>query len=235
VKITLQVSSDIKDDKSVHRLLPAEFCSLNQLAGDWYAINSQRIHRFVTEVNKKNEPDTLHPVPLSAVPCRFFRKQAYLEDPAMLEDFKRTLFKFIGINRSRIKAPRILVDFNVWRSPVPRIFTIAAEEAFQQWASDSMIEEVVIVVTKPQLVADCPCCGLPGVTFDLRAALNVEVRHEWQQIYEAICVCRHCQRATTFMLAARSPHACDFIKKVGGLVNLGATANHYVDVDRHVV
>ena len=52
-----------------------------------------------------------------------------------------------------------------------------------------------------ELVSDCPRCGAKKTTFDVHSSNargygNVE----WQLIYETFSVCRHCHRATVFIL-----------------------------------
>ena len=52
-----------------------------------------------------------------------------------------------------------------------------------------------------EIVANCPRCGAKKTTFDIYGSnpRGTGVA-EWQRIYEAFCVCRHCYRATLFIL-----------------------------------
>jgi Domain of unknown function (DUF4145) len=85
-----------------------------------------------------------------------------------------------------------------------------------------------------ELVADCPRCGAKQITFDLNAAIPVAVRHGWQRVYEAFCVCRHCKRGTIFVLAERDAEAQQWIEKSGGLTKVTYAANRYAYIDRYV-
>lgn len=52
-----------------------------------------------------------------------------------------------------------------------------------------------------EMVADCPRCGAKKITFDLTQAIIVGFEHQWQNWYEAFCVCRQCRRSTIFKLS----------------------------------
>ena len=54
-----------------------------------------------------------------------------------------------------------------------------------------------------ELVTECPRCGANHITFDLIADTLVAVKYNWQQWYEAFCVCRHCKQSTVFVLAEK--------------------------------
>jgi hypothetical protein len=85
-----------------------------------------------------------------------------------------------------------------------------------------------------ELVADCPRCGANKITFDLDAAIIVGLRHSWQQVYEAYCVCRRCKRSVIFLLSDHGIDENGVIKKSGGLVKLSAAANRCVEVERYL-
>lgn len=54
-----------------------------------------------------------------------------------------------------------------------------------------------------QVVANCPRCRAQAMTFDLLQAVKIGQQYEWQNWYEAFCVCRNCQRTTVFVLAQK--------------------------------
>ena len=66
-----------------------------------------------------------------------------------------------------------------------------------------------------ELVSDCPRCGSNRITFDLASQTAIDTRHNWQQWYEAFCICRHCGRSTVFVLAEKGIHEAEFIRKTG--------------------
>ena len=52
-----------------------------------------------------------------------------------------------------------------------------------------------------ELVTDCPRCGSRKITFDVTQANIIGIQYGWQQWYEAFCTCRHCRKATIFVLS----------------------------------
>jgi len=87
--------------------------------------------------------------------------------------------------------------------------------------------------TMSELVADCPRCAATKITFDLTASTRVGQQHGWQNWHEAFCVCRHCHRATIFVL---SENGIDQSRVVAekGLSKLPSSANNFVRVERYV-
>jgi hypothetical protein len=55
----------------------------------------------------------------------------------------------------------------------------------------------------------------------------VEIHYQWQYWYETFCICRHCKRATIFVLAQNSISDEDIVHK-NGLVNLKTSVNNYM-------
>ncbi len=54
-----------------------------------------------------------------------------------------------------------------------------------------------------QLVANCPRCGASKTSFDALGANLYRWQHGWQRWYELFARCRHCNRATIFVIAQR--------------------------------
>ena len=81
-----------------------------------------------------------------------------------------------------------------------------------------------------ELVTDCPRCGSARTTFDLLSETIVEVHYNWQQWYEAFCVCRHCGHSTVFVLADNIIEHARFINERNGLHNIKDNVNHLVTV-----
>ena len=66
-----------------------------------------------------------------------------------------------------------------------------------------------------ELVADCPRCGSSRITFDLASQTVIDTRINWQQWYEAFCICRHCGRSTVFILSEKGVNEAEFIRRTG--------------------
>lgn len=84
-----------------------------------------------------------------------------------------------------------------------------------------------------ELVADCPRCGSGRMTFDLLNATVVASRHNWQSLYEAFCIFRHCNRSTVFILSERGIDESKVVRQVG-LPKLTVAANKLVNVENYV-
>ncbi|GJH22229.1 DUF4145 domain-containing protein [Caballeronia novacaledonica] len=52
-----------------------------------------------------------------------------------------------------------------------------------------------------ELIDNCPRCNAAHVTFDLKGSKWISEKYNWQQWFEAYCVCRRCHRGTIFILA----------------------------------
>ena len=83
------------------------------------------------------------------------------------------------------------------------------------------------------LVTDCPRCGAEHMTFDVVAQLLVEAR-SWQHWFEIVCVCRHCERSTIFVVSQDHPQHDVVFKKENALVQFGHSLNEYVTVQRFI-
>ena len=59
---------------------------------------------------------------------------------------------------------------------------------------------------------DCPRCNAKHTTFDARSGIQRGIRHSWQRVFEAFCICRHCHRSSIFVL---SDNDIDVSKHIG--------------------
>ena len=84
-----------------------------------------------------------------------------------------------------------------------------------------------------QLVADCPRCGSRSMTFDVRGAHVTGEDYGWQWWYEAFSVCRHCKRATIFILSDSREANHDELHKAG-LQKIDRSLNSFVDIEGFV-
>lgn len=85
----------------------------------------------------------------------------------------------------------------------------------------------------PELVANCPRCGTKKITFNVSACHKIGQRHGWQNWYETYAICRHCDRATNFVLKESVNGNYEYVHKVG-LLKLEGSLNNYLEIDGHV-
>lgn len=84
-----------------------------------------------------------------------------------------------------------------------------------------------------ELVANCPRCRAQKITFDIAYAHITRVEYGWQNWYEAFCICRHCQRATIFVLSENVNGNYKLVHEKGLLGLIGAV-NQYVNIEGFV-
>lgn len=82
------------------------------------------------------------------------------------------------------------------------------------------------------LVANCPRCRSTKITFDLLSQV-IRGRNNWQNIYEAFCVCRACNKPTIFILKQREVASKEFLSQYK-LNELPMAANQVLLVDGYV-
>lgn len=80
-----------------------------------------------------------------------------------------------------------------------------------------------------ELIYNCPRCGTQKTTFNLEAYHWIEEVDFWQNIFEAYCVCRSCNKGTIFIVIENA-HDSNFTKAV----HEGANINQEVDILRYV-
>lgn len=82
-----------------------------------------------------------------------------------------------------------------------------------------------------ELVANCPRCGACKITFDLKAAHIVRTGlHGWQQWYETFSICRHCNKATIFLLSDSVNADYKDFQRIG-LLNFKGAINYYTEIE----
>lgn len=84
-----------------------------------------------------------------------------------------------------------------------------------------------------ELVADCPRCGSKKMTFDLTQESLIRKEYAWQYWYETFCICRHCHKATIFVLSQNTNSDKNVVQK-NGLVKLPIAVNYYMDVESYI-
>lgn len=81
-----------------------------------------------------------------------------------------------------------------------------------------------------EFVNDCPRCGAKQITFDLISAIKTRIQYDWQNWYEAFCICRQCRRSTVFVLSESVHGDYKYVHKTG-LVKIEGAVNRYVDTE----
>lgn len=86
----------------------------------------------------------------------------------------------------------------------------------------------------PILVADCPRCGAVKMTFDVLSYNAIGFQHGWQCWCELFSICRHCHKATNFVVSQKGDgtniHAFSDPKVIMSVPN----ASDYFRVERFV-
>jgi len=71
------------------------------------------------------------------------------------------------------------------------------------------------------------------MTFDLVNQLPTVVHYNWQQNWEAFCICRNCFRSTVFVLEQKEYGDSDFLEK-NKLCNIDFSVNQVVQIKGHI-
>ena len=80
-----------------------------------------------------------------------------------------------------------------------------------------------------EIVGDCPRCHARRITFDIAQASITGQQHGWQQWYEAFCICRHCRRASIFVLSESVDGNYELVHEKG-LLSFAGAVNQYVNI-----
>ncbi len=83
-----------------------------------------------------------------------------------------------------------------------------------------------------ELVANCPRCGAKAMTFDLLGQIPVSIEYNWQHWFEAFCICRKCNKSTTFVLAQKEISDKEEIKK--GLAKFDRAVNQLMRIEGYI-
>lgn len=79
-----------------------------------------------------------------------------------------------------------------------------------------------------ELVADCPRCGATKTTFDVYGSnARGNGYADWQSIYETYSVCRHCRRATLFVLKLTEYNAVVMLAEKGITATMGSISRFF--------
>jgi hypothetical protein len=68
-----------------------------------------------------------------------------------------------------------------------------------------------------------------ATTFDVLSTAHVGTQHSWQRFYEAFCLCRHCSRTTTFVIALKNPRDEDNTPET-----IRGNINDYFELDGYI-
>jgi hypothetical protein len=81
-----------------------------------------------------------------------------------------------------------------------------------------------------QLVANCPRCGANKITFELASTIKTRIYYDWQNWYEAFCICHQCFRSTTFVLSESVNGDYEYVHKTGP-VKIEGAVNRFVTIE----
>ena len=120
--------------------------ALDIYARGMHGVDTEIIHRFAEQINQDDEVGSLYPkAPVSAIPWRYFTFIEEFDFPNHMDDFRRHIKEFIEMNRTKIHARRILVDFHRDSDPVSDVFLIETERVFKEYAAENEIDEIVLL------------------------------------------------------------------------------------------
>jgi len=71
------------------------------------------------------------------------------------------------------------------------------------------------------------------MTFDLTQENFIGTQYNWQNWYEAFCVCRHCKEATIFVLSQDIDSNHEIVYK-NGLLKLTDAVNNYMNIEHYI-
>ena len=85
-----------------------------------------------------------------------------------------------------------------------------------------------------ELVADCPRCGANHVTFDIKSDNYISTYNNWQKTFESFGVCRHCGRATIFILCDESRVTAPATIANHGFASFAGSIHGMADIEGYV-
>jgi hypothetical protein len=84
-----------------------------------------------------------------------------------------------------------------------------------------------------EYVTNCPRCHASKTTFDVLSTAHVATQYSWQRYYEAFCLCRHCSRTTTFVIAVKSSRDADELEK-NPPETIPGNINNFFELDGYI-
>lgn len=84
------------------------------------------------------------------------------------------------------------------------------------------------------LVVDCPRCSAKRITMDVHVGYIVFQRYDWQDWYEAFCICRACHRTSIFLIGTKSISTNDAFSKIGSFEKFSGSLNDFFNIDRFI-
>ena len=82
----------------------------------------------------------------------------------------------------------------------------------------------------PELVANCPRCGVQHVTFDVAALNLVRVQYGWHHTFEVFSVCRNCNNSSIFVLDEKAQHHDIHLFQETSPLKIKESLNNYFSV-----
>lgn len=82
----------------------------------------------------------------------------------------------------------------------------------------------------PEIIHDCPRCGIPHTTFDVKGAHLLSSQHTWQEVHELFSICRACAKSSTLVVQTKEPRGYGLMQGNGGIGKTPGVLNHIVRV-----
>jgi hypothetical protein len=140
--------NDFEQWRDWHVLTMAKprMAALELYARGIHGLDLETIQKFADQLNQNGGVETLYPAaPISSIPFRFFTYYEECELPRCLDDFRDHIKAFIEMNRSKIHARKVLVDFHRDSDPVSDFFLTATERAFKDLSAENDFDEIAIM------------------------------------------------------------------------------------------
>lgn len=132
-------------DWHVITIAKARNSALGVYAWGLYRVDVGAIENFSAEVNDGYTAKSLYPkAPVSSVPLRYFSIMQG-DFPRYIDDFRRHIKEIIEINRTRVRAKKILVDLHRDSDLVWDCYLTEAEKAFKDFLAEDEVDEVALM------------------------------------------------------------------------------------------
>jgi hypothetical protein len=132
-------------DWYVITIAKARSAALEVYAWGLYRVDVETIEKFSGEVNESYTAKSLYPkAPVGSVPLRYF---SIMEGdfPKYIDDFRRHMKELIEINRTQVRARKILVDFHRDANSVWECYLAAAEKTIKELLAEDEVDEVALM------------------------------------------------------------------------------------------
>lgn len=85
-----------------------------------------------------------------------------------------------------------------------------------------------------EITANCPRCNAKYTTFTVASEIKIAKNYNWQNVYEAFCICRACNKSTTFVITEVDISSSQYIGKFERPSNVTLSLNKFVRIERYI-